>query len=108
MGNRAFWVGGDLVFEFLTVLAVPKIVVPKECKQVGQTVSGERGKQVTFVGTVTASGEAFLPVCKVTDMLKKDNDGIARGQYSVQEEPNKIEDSLEATDFLPHHRWPSK
>lgn len=45
-----------------TVLAVPKIVAPKGCKQVGQTVSGERGEQVTFVGIVTASGEAFPPV----------------------------------------------
>ncbi|KAF2878701.1 hypothetical protein ILUMI_27469 [Ignelater luminosus] len=42
-----------------TVLALPKIVVPKECKQAGQTVSGERGEQVTFVGIVTVSGEAF-------------------------------------------------
>ncbi|KAF2888457.1 hypothetical protein ILUMI_17716 [Ignelater luminosus] len=45
-----------------TVLAVPKIVAPKEYKQVGQTVSGETGEQVTFVGIVTASGEAFPPV----------------------------------------------
>ncbi|KAF2882151.1 hypothetical protein ILUMI_24032 [Ignelater luminosus] len=35
----------------ITVLAVPK-----GCKQVSQTVSGERGKQVTLVGMDTASG----------------------------------------------------
>ncbi|KAF2904598.1 hypothetical protein ILUMI_01579 [Ignelater luminosus] len=117
-----------------TVLAVPKIVVPKGCKQVGQTVSGERGEQVTFV---TASGETFPPVyvfsrtccievrrqpleepgnwkiqrpqepqepvpgsCNVTDMLKKDDGGIARSQYSVQEEPNKIKNYFETTDLL--------
>ncbi|KAF2893407.1 hypothetical protein ILUMI_12766, partial [Ignelater luminosus] len=48
--------------EYGVVLAVPEIVAPKGCKQVGQTVSGERSEQVTFVGIVTASGETFPPV----------------------------------------------
>ncbi|XP_063216845.1 uncharacterized protein LOC134527825 [Bacillus rossius redtenbacheri] len=45
-----------------TVLPAPKVVAPTGCKQVGQTVSGERGEQVTFVGIVSAAGKAFPPV----------------------------------------------
>ncbi|KAF2891622.1 hypothetical protein ILUMI_14551, partial [Ignelater luminosus] len=38
------------------------MVVPKGCKQVCQTVLSEKGEQVTLVGVVTASEEAFSPV----------------------------------------------
>ncbi|KAF2902227.1 hypothetical protein ILUMI_03962 [Ignelater luminosus] len=67
-----------------TLLAVPKIVAQKD--------ASERGEQVTFVGIVTASGEAFPPVYK-------NDDDVERGQYSVQEGSHKIEDSSEATDL---------
>ncbi|KAF2900209.1 hypothetical protein ILUMI_05975 [Ignelater luminosus] len=82
-----------------TVLAVPKIFIPKGCKLVRLFQV-----KVTLVGIVTASGEASPPVyifpkLKVTDMLRKDDDDIARSQYSVQKESNKIEECLEATDL---------
>lgn len=45
-----------------TVLPVPKVLSEKGKKQVGQIVSAERGQLVTFVGIVTAIGNALPPL----------------------------------------------
>lgn len=45
-----------------TVLPTPKVLADKKQRQVGQTVSAERGELVTFCGIVTATGSALPPV----------------------------------------------
>ncbi|XP_054286972.1 uncharacterized protein LOC129002892 [Macrosteles quadrilineatus] len=45
-----------------TVLESPKVVAPTGVKQIGQTVSAERGELVTVCGIVTAAGNAIPPV----------------------------------------------
>lgn len=44
-----------------TVLQAPKTVAPTGVKQVGQTVSAERGELVTFCGILKASGNTLPP-----------------------------------------------
>lgn len=44
-----------------TVLPCPKVLAEKGKKQVGQMVSAERGQLVTFVGIITANGNALPP-----------------------------------------------
>ena len=47
---------------FTTVQNVPKVIARKGLKQVGQVTSRERGKLVTVVATVSATGTALPPV----------------------------------------------
>lgn len=44
-----------------TVLQAPKVIAETGAKQVGQTVSAERGQLVTFEGIITAEGKALPP-----------------------------------------------
>ena len=57
-----------------TVLPAPKVIARKGSKQVSQTVSAERGENVTMLGFISATGQALPPVfifprVKVNDRL---------------------------------------
>lgn len=45
-----------------TVLEAPKVIAPTGVKQIGQTVSAERGELVTICGIVSAAGNVIPPL----------------------------------------------
>ncbi|KAB0790215.1 hypothetical protein PPYR_15448, partial [Photinus pyralis] len=56
-----------------TVLPSPKVLIEKGKKQVGQIVSSERGQLVTFVGIITATGNALPPIYVFPRVHAKDH-----------------------------------